>query len=84
MRKGYHQVAGIVGIAVQNDEIEFFAVQDIILDILILVRFQAEDATWIVHFLDIFHAPGRPQILHNFLLKGYDAIVNVFSIKVKG
>jgi len=66
--RGYHQVSGVIGIAVQNDEVMLAPIQYMVGIIIIFCRLVAQDAPlWFLH-LDILYAPGRPDTLHISLL----------------
>jgi hypothetical protein len=72
---GYQQMAGIIGIAVQHDEVLLTAVEYIIPRVSLLLGFIAQDAAFRFFLEDILNAPRRPDIFHDALPAG--AILSV-------
>jgi hypothetical protein len=59
------QVAVVIGIEVHDDKGMLSAIQDIVLAVVILLRFLAENAPCGFFRTEyVFHAPGGPETIH--------------------
>jgi hypothetical protein len=63
-------VAGVIGVAVEDDEVGLAPVQDIVFGVLFFLGLIAEEAALPVTLLDILYPPGCPDVVHYSLLAG--------------
>jgi hypothetical protein len=62
---GYHQVSGIIRIAVHDDKVMLAPEKYIIIGVIILPGFIAQDTTVRFGLLQVGNAPGGPDMLHH-------------------
>ena len=58
------EVARVVGVGVEHDEVERAAEEDVVLPVIAGLRLDAQDASLGFFLLDVLEAPRRPEVVH--------------------
>jgi len=80
---GDEEVAGVIGVAVQHDEVLFTAEEDIVSGVVIFGGFITKDTTGGFNSPDILDPPRRPDMFHITLALIILSFVEI-SVKKKG